>query len=111
MKKKLLPVLGIIVMLACVLAVPALAKDIVLEAKVESVTLGITSAGDAYARIIVTEERTLQGTKYTAGVPVMAFRDLANDARKYGEGDKLKAIVSPREYQGKASYLVRKFLD
>ena len=109
MHKRLLPILGIIAVLA--LFGTALAADMVLTAKVQSVTTGITKTGDQYVRIVVTEQKTLQGVSYEKGTPVMAFRDLTNEAKKYGEGDTLKAIVSPREFEGKSSYLVRKFLE
>jgi len=111
MHKRLLPILGIIAVLALCLASVAMAKDIVLEAEVQSVTSLVTKNGNPYVRIIVGETKTLAGTSYDVGTPVMAFGDLANRAADYSAGDTVKAIVSPREFQGKSSYLVRKFLN
>lgn len=108
---RLVPLLGIIVILALAITPMALAEDSVLEAKVESVMYSMTKTGDPFVRIIVAETKTLQGTSYTVGVPVMAFRDLADRGSKFAEGDTLKAIVAPRAFQGRDSYLVRAWLN
>lgn len=110
MRKRLFPILGIIAMLTLCLASVAMAEDIVLEAEVQSVSSLTTKNGAPYVRIIVVETKTLAGANYTVGTPVMAFRDMASKAEKYSAGDILKAIVSPREFQGKSSYLLRAVL-
>lgn len=104
-------IMGIIAILVCALVSVATAEDQVLTATVQSVMSSTTKTGDSYVRIIVAETKTLQGTEYTTGVPVMAFRDLASRGGKFSEGDELRAIVSPRTFEGKDSYLVRAWLN
>ena len=111
MTHKLVPILGIIAILMLALAPLAAAADQVFEGKVESVTSSVTKTGDPYVRIIVTETKTLSGATYTVGVPVMAFRALADRGGKFAEGDTLKAVVSPRTFEGRDSYLVRAWLN
>ena len=74
--------------------------------KVDSIATTLDSNGVEYVRIISNEERKLQGVTYTIGVPVMAFGEFTNHAKTLKSGDKFKAIVQKRLYQGRESYTV-----
>lgn len=106
MRKMLL----ILTVVFCMLSSLAIAGDIMLDATVESTVIGFDKNGDQYVRIIIQEERTLQGISYEVGVPVMAFRENLEPAKKLGEGDILKAIVQAREFQGRMSYTILKIV-
>jgi hypothetical protein len=89
----------------------AFAVEKVLETKAESITEAIDKNGNAYIRIIVEENKTLQGNTYSIGIPVMCFRETVDKARLLNPGDSFKAIVQPREFQGRSSYTLLKWLD
>lgn len=107
--KKFMQVFAVIAAL-CMLATPALALDKIMNDKIQSATVAIDKNGNKYIRLIVQEERKLQGTSYTIGVPVMVFGNLVEPAKALKAGDTLKAVVASREYQGNTSYTVRAFL-
>lgn len=98
--------------LVCFLMVPtmAMAVDKILNDKIASATTAIDKNGNQYVRIIINEQRKLQGVDYTVGVPVMAFGALAKKAKTLKAGDTLKAVVASREYRGSTSYTIRAFL-
>ena len=88
--------------------VPSQAQDVVLDVKVTKSDELIDRNGRPYVRFIVEETRELQGIKYIAEVPVMAFGSQASPAKEV-KGT-LKAIADKREYQGRTSYTVLKFI-
>ena len=106
--RKFLAVLAMICFVAS--AIPALAADKILNDKIQSATTAIDKNGNQYVRLIVAEKRKLQGTEYTVGVPVMAFGNMVTKAKALKAGDKIKAVVASRTYQGNVSYTVRAFL-
>jgi len=106
--RKLLVVLSIICMLFIVSV--AQAADVVIKAKIQSVTTAVDDNGNQYVRFIVDETRTLQGVEYEVGVAVMAFSNTVTEAKVKKDGDILKAICSEREYQGRKSYTILKLL-
>lgn len=89
----------------------AQAAEKVMDATVDTLTESIDKNGDPYIRIIVQELKEIQGNKYEVGVPVMCFRDTVVKARELSPGDSFKAIVQPREYQGRSSYTLLKWLN
>lgn len=100
----------VIISLVLTFALPAMAADKVLNVKIQSMTEAVDRNGHDYVRFIVGETRTLQGVSYDAGVPVMAFGPNVEQAKTLKEGDTLKAIVTPREFQGRQSYTIQKFM-
>jgi len=106
--RKFLIVLSIICMLFIVSV--AQAADVVITAKIQSVTTAIDKNGNPYVRFIVDETRKMQGVEYEVGVAVMAFRGTVKEAKTLKDGDVLKAICSEKEYQGRKSYTILKLL-
>ncbi len=90
---------------------PAMAAEKVLEAKVGTITEAIDKNGFPYIRIIIQESRAIEGNDYIVGIPVMCFRDTVTQARELNPGDSFKAIVQPREYKGRSSYTLLKWLN
>ena len=90
---------------------PALAAEKVLDATVDTLTESIDKNGHPYIRIIIQESRAIQGNDYIVGIPVMCFRDTVVKARELSPGDSFKAVVQPREYQGRSSYTLLKWLN
>ena len=90
---------------------PVLAAEMVLETKVDTITESIDKNGHPYIRIIIQEAREIQGNNYVVGVPVMCFRDTVAKARELSPGDSFKAVVQPREFQGRSSYTLLKWLN
>jgi len=87
------------------------AADKIISTTIDQSVTAIDKNGAEYVRLIINEDRTLQGVKYQMGVPVMAFGSLVEKAKAFQPGDTLKAIVSSKEYKGNTSYSVIAFLD
>lgn len=88
----------------------AQAADTIVTGKIETVTVATDKNGNEYVRIIIPEKRSLNGIEYEAGVAIMAFSELANQAKALKPGDQLKAICASRDYQGRKSYTVLAFV-
>ena len=106
--RKVLAVLALV----SFLAVPAvaMAADKILNTKITSATTAIDKNGNQYVRLLISEQRNLKGVKYDVEVPVMIFGAMVNKAKGLKSGDKIKAVVASREYQGRTSYTVRALL-
>ena len=89
----------------------AFAGDVLLNTTVQSTVVGFDKNGEQYVRLIIQEQRTLQGISYEVGVPVMAFRENLQMAKAKKKGDTLKAIVQSREFQGRKSYTIVKIIE
>jgi hypothetical protein len=100
--KKYAIVLAIMILFVSVSG--AVAADKMLTATIDSVTVANDKNGAEYVRLIVLEPKDIDGVTYVAGTPVMCFGSLADQAKTLKKGDKLKAVVQEREYQGKNSY-------
>lgn len=87
------------------------AEDMVLEGKVESAVTKLDKNGNEYTRIIVMEEKSLQGISYQVGTPVMVFGEETQTAKQLNDGDTFKCIAQKRPYQGRDSYTVIKFVQ
>jgi len=92
------------------LAVPAFAKDVMLQAPITRTDVVLDKNGNEYVRLIVTETRTLDGVKYEAEIPVMAFGSQVAPAKSLKAGDKFKGICSSRVFEDRASYTILKVL-
>jgi hypothetical protein len=88
----------------------ALAADKVLNTTVRDVTTAIDKNGAEYVRLIVADQRELNGIKYETDAALMAFGPQVQEAKSVKKGDQIKAIVSGREYQGRLSYTLIKLL-
>jgi len=110
-KAGIITVIAIMVMCSVMLS-DARAQDTLINTKVESVTTKVDKNGNDYTRIIVKEDRELNGIKYQIGVPVMVFGDeLVSKARTLTKGDQLKAICSINEYKGRKNYQMIAFVE
>ena len=89
----------------------AQAAEKVLDATIDTITESVDKNGNPYIRIIIQESRAIQGNDYIVGIPVMCFRDTVAKARELSPGDSFKAVVQPREYQGRSSYTLLKWLN
>jgi hypothetical protein len=90
---------------------PAFAKDVMIQAQVTRADTVLDKNGKEYVRLIVTETRTLDGVKYEAEVPVMAFGSQTAAAKAFKAGDKFKGICASRVFEDRASYTVPKVLQ
>jgi hypothetical protein len=88
-----------------------MATDKVLKCKIDTVSTAIDRNGDQYVRLVVKEDRKLEGVSYSVGVPVMCFGQNVSKAKGLKAGDTLNAIVASREYRGATSYTIRAFLN
>lgn len=104
--RKFLIVLAILAM-----AAPALGADVLINSKIDSITVAQDKNGDTYVRAIITETRSLRGEEYTDGVAVVGFREQGEAMMNLKEGDTIKAICEQREYNGRTSYRVLKLVQ
>jgi len=112
MRLKLLLTLVLLILPVLASAQPASPsrRDVLLTAKVQDVAIALDKNGNQYVRVIVNEERSLQGISYEVGVPVMAFGTHVKEAKGLKKGTILKAICDRREVQGKVSYTILKIV-
>lgn len=103
--------LSIITMLIFGVTLAAYAQDVELQVTVKSVTSFPDKNGNLCIRIIVDESRTLKGFAYTAGVPVMAFRNMVDKVKGIKAGDLLHVIASERFFQGRKSYTILALIE
>jgi hypothetical protein len=108
---KTLKMLMLAILVCFTLTVPAaMAEDVILDTKIDSVTSALDKNGAPYIRVIVTESRSLKGIAYEATVPVMFFGSTVSQAKVLVEGDNVRILANKRMYQGNASYTARKIL-
>ena len=106
--KKIMSIIAAVVFVSC-MAIPAMALDKMLDAKIVSASTSTDKNGAEYVRILISEDRDLQGVKYTQTVAVMAFGEMVKKAKALKSGDTLKAVCSEREYRGRTSYTILAF--
>lgn len=106
-------IIMITLLLICALAATsaqAAETEIIKEFTVENLVTRVDRNGQDYARFIAQEQRELNGTKYSIGIPVMTFSGSAPEAYQAiaakNNGDKVTAIVQQRDYRGRPSYTV-----
>jgi hypothetical protein len=106
-------VMGLVLCLALIFAVTSvvMAQDIVLEGTLSDVVQATDRNGNPYVRGIIQEPRELNGVKYEAGTPLMFFGDSAQYGSTLKKGDAIKAIVTPRTFQGRKSYTFLKAIE
>jgi len=89
----------------------AYAKDKLISTTANSVKVALDKRGNEYVRIIIKEERSLQGIEYEDSVAVMCFGQTVKPAKLIEKGMAFKAIVSQREYKGRTSYTALKIIE
>ena len=89
--------------------VPVQAKEMMLTGKITDAVTRLDKNGNEYVRLIIEENKTLDGVNYTVGTPVMCFGQTVAKAKAFSQGDMLKAIVNSRFYQGRKSYTLIAF--
>jgi hypothetical protein len=99
----------ITLMLVC-FAATVFASDVMIQKEVKNITFKKDKNGSEYARIIITDAKTLNGVTYQKDVPVMVFGDKVAQAKTLKKGSTFKAIVSTGEYRGNTSYAVIDFV-
>ena len=106
--KKLVAIISILAMFA--VAGQALAVDKMINTKIDSVVTATDRNGATYMRLLVNEDRNIQGQAYKVTVPVLIFGNDVKKASTLKAGDTLKAIIAENEYQGRTSYTLRTFV-
>jgi hypothetical protein len=99
-----------LIVLALIITTPAFAKDVMLQSTITRADTVLDKNGNEYVRLIVTEERDLNGVKYETEVPVMAFGKQVSEAKDFKAGDKFKGICASRLYEDRTSYTILKVL-
>jgi len=89
----------------------AFGAEEVVTGEITDVVQAVDKNGESYTRLIVTVERTLEGSDYQVGLPFMAFGSQAEPAAALQAGDVLKAICQTRLYQGRESFTIVKILE
>lgn len=105
MKKYFVAVAMIVAVIFCCTGV-VLAKDIQLTKEIKQITFKKDKNGNEYARIIITEPRTLNGVTYQKDVMVMAFGEQAKAVKGFKKGQTLNVIATETEYKGNTNYNV-----
>jgi len=103
-------ILGVAVLLAIMVAMPAIAAEEVINLPITGKVVAPDRNGNEYVRLIVAEKKSLQGVEYDVGTAAMAFGDTVEAAKALNIGDILKAIVQKRVFNGRESYTVLKIL-
>ena len=101
---------AIALILSIMLVAPSMAADILLDAKLISVSQHTDKNGQPYTRAIIEEKRELGGVSYSDTVAVMAFGEMASPLATYKAGEQLKAVVGSRDYMGRTSYTLKKLI-
>lgn len=98
----------LLVITMCLGVAVAMAEDKKMSMTIDQLTLATDRNGAPYARFIIDEKRQIEGVGYEVGVPVMVFggsnKALYDQIAAMKNGDKITAICSSREYQGRKSY-------
>jgi saccharopine dehydrogenase-like NADP-dependent oxidoreductase len=89
----------------------AMAADQLITAAVSNVKIAKDRNGAEYVRLMVETPKELNGVQYTTGSPAMAFGQLVAKAKTVKAGQTIKMIVSEKDFNGRTSYTVIKFLE
>jgi len=105
--------IALIVVLAMLVSLVSIsfAADKMLDTTISKISIQQDKNGNDYARIIIQEDRALNGIAYTTSVVVMCFGSTVEKAKTYSDGDAFKAIVSQNEYRGRLNYNVVSFIN
>jgi len=109
--KKFSLIIMIVVSMVIGLVSLSSAQDKILDTEIKTVTIAQDKNGNDYGRIIIVEQRELNGIKYTTDVVCMAFGSTVENARELTAGDKFKAVVAENEYKGRLNYNIISFIN
>lgn len=104
-------VIALSLVIGIMTTISASAADLLLDTTINTISIQQDKNGNDYARIIIQEERNLNGIKYNTDVVVMCFGSTVEKAKTYSDGDKFKAVVSQNEYRGRLNYNVVSFIN
>jgi len=88
----------------------AMALEFMLSATVNQTVTKLDKNGNEYVRLIVTQDRALDGVKYSTSLPVMCFGSSVEDAKTLKVGDSFKAITQSNVYNGRESFRMIKLV-
>lgn len=103
MKKHITIAVMALAMLFC-LATLVQAADVQIEKTIKQIVFKKDKNGAEYARVIVSEPKTLNGVAYHKDVSVMAFGDVAKQLKGTKKGSTLKGIATESTFRGGTSY-------
>ena len=110
MKRKMFTV-TIMVMIAMFSVVTiAMALDSMITAPISKVDTLLDKNGNEYVRVVITEDRSLNGVKYQTEALVMVFGNQIEIAKALKPGETFTGICNSREYRGRLSYTALKIL-
>jgi hypothetical protein len=78
---------------------------------IDSMVVKQDKNGNEYVRFILPLTLNLNGIAYQDSLPFMAFGAQVEEAKTYKEGDTLNVIAKSREFQGRQSYTILKYLE
>jgi len=70
-------IITLAITIALISATVSFAKDTIIETEIQKIYRKLDKNGEEYVRLVVSEERRLNGISYPASVLVMAFSDVA----------------------------------
>jgi hypothetical protein len=85
--------------------------DRILESKVQTATVAKDKNGAEYVRLVVEDNRNINGIAYTASVPAMCFGVVAEKAKTIKAGQSVKLVASESEFRGKKSFTVMHIVE
>jgi len=88
-------------------ATTASAEDKIVEATVSRKIEKLDRNGNPICLLFVAQEHTLQGVSYTKDVMASCFGAVVPKCAAVAEGETVRMIVSPQQYQGSETFLVR----
>ncbi|MHC1728557.1 MAG: hypothetical protein AB9866_21575 [Syntrophobacteraceae bacterium] len=109
--KRIFAVSAICLAICIALCLPAFAVDKLITTKVSSIKVANDKNGTEYVRLMVDSPSTVSGVSYVTATPAMAFGAHAAKAKTLKAGQVVKMIVAERDYQGRPSYTILKFVE
>lgn len=106
--RKAIAIVGVLALL--MVAVSAIAAEQVINLPITGKVVAPDRNGNEYVRLIVGEQKSLQGVEYSVGTAAMCFGAVVDAAKALNIGDTLKAVVQKRTFNGRESYTVLKIL-
>jgi saccharopine dehydrogenase-like NADP-dependent oxidoreductase len=106
--------IGLVVMatvFALMLAIPAFAGERIVDLPITQKVVALDKNGQEYTRLIVTENKVIQGVSYPLGIPAMGFGEMHISLQDLNVGDNLKAVVQDRNFQGRSSLTILKLIE
>jgi len=89
----------------------AFAADKLIAAPVSSVKVAKDKNGNEYVKLTVDTPKELNGVQYAIGTSAMAFGPMVAKAKTVKAGQTVRMIVSEKEYLGRTSYTILKFVE